>query len=307
MTNLISKESQDAYKTFQSFRVDYFDYEHVTREQLSEMTKANTIGFEKCAKDLLKDVKIEHKDANGVDVEEITIPGAIEGKYMYYIHGGGFVQGEAAWGHYCAVKIAKETKCNIIGVNYRLAPEYPFPYAPSDCITVYEWMLRRGIDSENIVLMGESSGGNLVLAVALGAKERHMALPACIVSISPVVNLNFSYPSFREREDRECIIPRNQDRFAQFCYMQDKDLSNPLASPIFGNTQGFPPVFLGVGTEEMLFDDSIKMHEKLLRDGVDSILVVWEGMWHTHYMMDFPETEIAHKEISEFIKRVWHE
>ncbi|NCB92818.1 MAG: alpha/beta hydrolase, partial [Clostridia bacterium] len=219
---------------------------------------------------------------------------------VYYIHGGGFVLGEAAWGHFCAVNIARKCKKNIVLVNYRLAPKYHFPVGINDCITGYEWMLNQGIKAENIVFLGESAGGNLVLATAIGCKQRNIPQPAGIAAISPVVDLNFQFPSYRERINRECIIPYNQDRFAQHEYMEDKDLSNPLASPYYGDCKGFPPVFLGVSTEESLFDDSIRMHEKLLKEGVDSRLVVWENMWHTFYMLDFPESWSVFEQVSDF-------
>jgi len=296
----ISSESQIAYKNYLKNRVQQFDFAHADTKTYLEMTKSNTRAIEKCAEKYWDGVSLEVKKAEDVPVEVITIEGADPEKYIYYIHGGGFVHGEAEWGHFCAVNIAKKSKRNIVLVNYRLAPKYPFPAGVNDCISAYQWMLDRKIKAENIVFLGESSGGNLVLATALGCKQRNIPLPAGIAAISPVVDLNFGFPAYQERIDRECIIPRNQDRFAQHEYMQDKDLSNPLASPYYGDCTNFPPVFIGVSTEESLFDDSVKMHEKLLKEGVDSKLIVWENMWHTFYMLDFPESWKVFDEVSDF-------
>ncbi len=304
MVHLISKESQEAYRQFCKSRIPEFDYVNAGPELFAQMTKANTKAVAECAKSCWDGVHLKTEEMDGFSVEVITIDGADPDKYIYYIHGGGFVQGEAAWGHFCAVNIAKESKKNIVAVTYRLAPEYRFPVGVNDCIAAYEWMLEQGIKAENIVFLGESSGGNLVLAAVLGCRQRNLPLPAGIAAVSPVVNLKFDFPSYKERAERECILPYNQDRFAQHCYMQDEDLENPLASPYFGDCTGFPPVFLGVSTEEVLFDDSIRMHEKLLKEGVDSRLVVWEGMWHTFYMMDFPESFTVFKQISEFFTDV---
>lgn len=296
----ISQEAQKAYKQYQETRVKEFDYENADAKTYYEMTKRNTQEIEKCASKYWEGVHLEKRDANGVSIEVITLDGANSDEYIYYIHGGGFVHGEAVWGHFCAVNIARKCKRNLVLVNYRLAPEYPFPAGINDCIAAYEWMLSQKIKADNIVFLGESSGGNLVLATAVGCKQRGIPLPKGISAISPVTNLNFSFPSYQERRDRECIIPYNQDRFAQHEYMGDKDLSNPLASPYFADCSGFPPVFLGVSTEESLFDDSIRMHEKLLREGVDSRLIVWEDMWHTFYMMDFPESWTVFEQVSDF-------
>lgn len=305
MINLISKESQKAYQSFMDGRVQYFDFEHSDSSTYYQMTKANSQAIDGCCKDGHWDgVTLEQKDANGVPVEAATIQSADPDKYIYYIHGGGFVQGEPAWGHFCAVNIAKMSQRNIVSVDYRLAPDHPFPAGPEDCITGYQWMLEQGIQPKNIVFLGESSGGNLILAVAAACKERNIPMPAGIAAISPVVNLNFDFPAYQGRIERECILPRNQNRFAQHEYMGDKDLSNPLASPYFADCTGFPPVFLGVATEESLFDDSVKMHEKLLKEGVDSRLVVWEGMWHTFYMMDFPESWTCFQQVTDFFREV---
>lgn len=297
---MISKESQEAYRELLENKVQKFDFEHADTNTYLEMTKRDTKNIEECAAKYWDGVQLEKLTAKNVSMEKILIDGANPDKYIYYIHGGGFVLGEAAWGHFCAVNIAKKSKRNVILVNYRLAPEYKFPAGINDCIAVYEWMLEQGIKSENIMFLGESSGGNLVLATAIGCKMRHISLPAGIAAISPVTNLKFDFPSYEERIDRECIIPRNQNRFAQHEYMDDKDLSNPLASPYYGDCTGFPPVFLGVSTEESLFDDSIYMHEKLLKEGVDSRLVVWENMWHTFYMLDFPESWKVFDQVSDF-------
>ncbi len=303
MNPLISKEANAFYEMALKNRIHTFDYESATAETFREMTKANTAAIDQCMEGDWEDVTIEKKQVKGFELELLNIASAVPGKYIYYIHGGGFVQGEAEWGHFCAVQIARRTRRNIVSITYRLAPEYRFPTAPLDCLEGYKYMLDEGIKPEDIIFLGESSGGNLVLAAAVACKQQKVAMPAAIVAISPVVNLNFDFPAYKERADRECILPYNQNRFAQHEYMLDKDLSNPLASPYFADCHGFPPVFLGVSTEEMLFDDSIKMHEKLLKEDVDSTLVVWEGMWHTFYMMDFPESYQVFDQVKEFCER----
>lgn len=251
----------------------------------------------------LDHLRITQEDADGVPVERIINPEAEQGKYIYYIHGGGWIFGEPAWGHYCAVNIARACKRNILAVDYRLAPEHPFPAAHDDCFTAYQWMLKQGLKASDIVFLGESTGGNLVLATAVAAKEHSVELPAAICSVSPVADLHFRFPSYTERAERDCVLYVNQGEVVKQLYVRDADTSNPFMSPYYADFTGFPPVYFVVSTEEMLFDDSILTHEKMLRQGVDSKLKVWEGMWHTFYMFDVPESTECNQDIADFFKR----
>lgn len=296
---MISKEAQKAYEQFKSFRTEYVDYEH---QDFDVGTRANTEQINAMAD--LSDLEITWVDADGVPAEQIVIPGAAPDRFIYYIHGGGWTNGEPAWGHFCAVEIARACKRNLLSVHYRYAPEHTFPTSHEDCFTAYNWMLKQGIPSENIVFLGESTGGNLVLSTAVIAKREGVDLPAAICSVSPVVDLSFTFPSYQERMDRDIILPRNQNEIVQALYVKGADTSDPVMSPIHANFTGFPPVYFEVSSEEMLFDDSIRTHEKMLRQGVDSRLKVWEGMWHTFYMIDLPESRQSIKNIANFFTEI---
>lgn len=283
-----------------------YDQMHQSRELYPDLSKRNyplatqqTSAFVRSFAHL-DDVKIEKKFANGVRLEVISVPGAAPDKFLYYIHGGGFVLGEPAWGYYYAVETARQCGRNIIAVDYRLAPEHPFPAGPEDCIAGYQWMLQSGIAPQNIIFLGESSGGNLILSVAAACRLRNIPLPAALCPISPVVDLHFGFPSYKSRGSRECVLALNQAEEVQMTYIKGGNLSDPLASPYYADCGGFSPTFLVVSTEEMLFDDSVKMHEKLLRAGVDSRLKVWEGMWHTFCMMDLPESREVIQDLASF-------
>ncbi|MBQ9663473.1 MAG: alpha/beta hydrolase [Oscillospiraceae bacterium] len=295
--SLISNEAAQMFGILQSYRMDRVDYDHY---DFKSATKANTESINAISN--LSDCDITWVDADGVPAEKILIPGADPNQYIYYIHGGGWTNGEPEWGHFCAVEIAKKSGRNLISVHYRYAPEYAYPTSHEDCFTVYNWMLKQGIASENIVFLGESTGGNLVFSTAVIAKREHAPLPAAICSISPVMDLSFSFPSYTERMDREVILPRNQKEIVQALYVKGADTKDPVMSPYYADFTGFPPVYLEVSTEEMLFDDSIRTHEKLLRQGVDSRLKVWEGMWHTFYQIDLPESRQAFKNIASFFR-----
>ena len=294
----ISPESEAAYQTFMDNRTMELDYWNA---DFKAMTRGNTQAIEAISH--LDDLTITWEKAGAIQLERILIPGAEEGKYIYYIHGGGWTNGEPQWGHYCTVEIARKCRRNILAVDYRLAPEVSYPVSHTDCLDGYKWMLAQGIPAENIVFLGESTGGNLVLTTAVGAARDGIPMPAAICSVSPVVDLSFPMPSYHARMERDCILPKNQSSIVKDLYVKGADTTDPFMSPIYADFTGFPPVYFEVSTEEMLFDDTIRTHEKLLRCGVDSSLKVWEGMWHTFYMMPFPETEEAHQNIAEFFKR----
>ncbi|HCG60797.1 MAG TPA: hypothetical protein DEV97_12470 [Lachnospiraceae bacterium] len=299
MTKLISRESQEKYTMFLSGRAEYGVFEG---RDLAAATKGNSAFIASFAD--LEGVDIRRFEADGVRLEDISIPGAEKGKYIYYIHGGGFVVGEPAWGYFYAVEAAKLSHRNILAVDYRLGPDYPFPAGPEDCIKGYEWMLNSGIQPEDIVMLGESSGGNLILAVCAACKVRGIPMPKALCPVSPVVDLDFPFPSYTERNERECILPKNQRDDVKMNYLKDMTADDILASPYRADVTGFPSTYHIVASEEMLFDDSIYMHEKLLRSGVDAKLKVWEGMWHTFCMIDLPESRQVIRDIADFFNEV---
>lgn len=294
---MISRESKIAYENFKQYRCEYADYEHM---DFAAGTKANSEAIGSISD--LSGCEVSWVDADGVPAEQILVPGAKDGLWIYYIHGGGWTNGEPAWGHYCAVNIARISHRNLLLVHYRYAPEYAYPTSHEDCFTAYQWMLKQGIAAENIVFLGESTGGNLVLSTAVLAKQRNTGLPAAICSVSPVVDLSFPFPSYTERGDRDIILPKNQKDIVNALYVKGADTKDPVMSPIHADFTGFPPTYFEVSTEEMLFDDAVRTHEKMLRQGVDSRLKVWEGMWHTFYMMDFPESHESFALIARFFR-----
>lgn len=292
---MLSEQSKAALQMMRENRSEYVDYLHT---DFAAATKMNSAAIDSMSD--LAGLEISRIDADGVPAERILVPGADPDKYIYYIHGGGWTNGEPAWGHFCAVEIARKCRRNILLPDYRLAPEHRYPAAHEDCYTAYRWMLRQGIPAKNIVFLGESTGGTLVLTTAVKARLRGAALPAAICSVSPVADLSFPYPSYESRKERDCILPFNQKDVVRELYICGADTRDPEMSPIFADFTGFPPVYFEVSSEEMLFDDTIRLYERMTEQGVAAGLKVWEGMWHTFYMNDFPESRESFNNISAF-------
>lgn len=129
-------------------------------------------------------------------------------------------------------------------------------------------------------------------------------MPAALCPVSPVVDVTFPFPAYTERNERECVLPKNQAEDVRLHYLKNGGGEDPLASPYRADVTGFPPTYHIVATEEMLFDDSIYMHEKLLKAGVDARLKVWEGMWHTFCMMDLPESRQVIADIADYFNEI---
>lgn len=246
-------------------------------------------------------VKIREKMADSIPVELLDIPGA-DNKYIFYIHGGGFLIGEAANGRYAVSNIAVRCGRHVVGVNYRLAGEAPFPAGLHDCAQAYQWMLRQEIKPENIVFFGESAGGNLVLALALWCKENGVPLPGGICAFSPACDLTFKSKSYHDRMEREYILNGNTDEEVQSTYCRGAELTDPLVSPVYGDFRGFPPVSVHVASEEMFYDDAVHLREALKRDRVPAEFREWEGLCHTFLLSPLPESTQAYEEIAAFFK-----
>jgi acetyl esterase/lipase len=191
-------------------------------------------------------------------------------------------------------------------VEYRLAPEHPFPAALEDARKAYDWLLENGVSAENIFLAGDSAGGGLSLALTLSLRDAREPLPAGVVCISPWTDLTMSSESHREKAKAEMTLhPDNLGLWA-FCYAGEGDLQNPLISPYFAEYDGVPPLLIQVGSEEVLLDDAKMVAEKAKAAGVDVTLSFYEGMWHVWHTMGtmLPEGREAFDEIGRFVKGV---
>lgn len=224
---------------------------------------------------------------------------------MLYLHGGGYVFGSCNTYRSFMTKLVKESNITALIINYRLAPEHPFPAAVDDAAFTYQWLLSRGIDSKDIILAGDSAGGGLVLATLLALKDRNIPLPTAAVVMSPWTDLTFSGESVQTKKDVEHFIPEGCIETFGGYYTKGSDPRNPYASPLFGALEGLPPIMIHVGEDEILLDDSVRFAEKAVRAGVDCKIKIWSEMFHCFPLLTpaFPEAEQGVKEIAQFAKK----
>ncbi|MGI6297717.1 MAG: alpha/beta hydrolase [Saccharofermentanales bacterium] len=223
---------------------------------------------------------------------------------LIYFHGGGYVTGSLLSARVLSTSLAFEMPLRMLSVNYRLAPEHPFPAALLDALAVYDQLLADGWSPANIGFIGDSAGGGLALSAAMAIRDSHKPLPACIALISPWTDLTGDSSSFQEKAEEDVmLIPEEINEYAQF-YAGENRPDNPYISPLFGNFESLPPMLVHVGSEELLLDDATRAVEKALAAGVDAKLKVWPGLFHVFSLANelVPEARESMTEIMAFLE-----
>ena len=241
----------------------------------------------------------------GMDSEWIAGSNAPHDKAILYFHGGGFRLGSVASHRELIARISEACGCRVLAINYRLAPEYRFPAPLEDALAAYGCMLDQGLRPENIALAGDSAGGNLVLTTILGLRERGLPLPAAGVLMSPWTDLAATGESYVSRADADPIHQRPMILALAKNYLgEGGDPRDPLASPLYADPAGLPPLLIQVGDRETVLADSTMFAEKARAVGIAVELQVWDGMIHVFQMFaELPEAHRAIASIAEFLKR----
>jgi acetyl esterase/lipase len=247
-------------------------------------------------------IRIKMRD---IPCEWVVAPGADPDVRLLYLHGGGFVSGSGAFYLMLAAHLSASAKCAVFLPDYRLAPEHPFPAGLEDCIAAHEWILSNGPSASGpakaTFIAGDSAGGNLTLATLLALRDRRLSLPAGGIPLSPCTDFTLASESLQTVNDPICSA-KTMPVFRDY-YLGKTDPRNPLASPVFGNYRGIPPLLIQVGEHEMLRDDSIRVTKKARDDGIQVTLEVWRGMFHVFQSHEplLPEAKESIEHIANFI------
>lgn len=222
-------------------------------------------------------------------------------RVILYCHGGGYSTGSAVYARTITSRLAEGTSMDVFCFNYRLAPEHPWPAALEDGLKAWDRLMFLGYGAKNVIVAGDSAGGNLALCLTLKLKEQGRILPGGLVLLSPWTDLTASGKSYQSREAVDPILNREYLERMTDNYAAGQDLKDPYISPLFGDPAGFPPVYIQVGDNEMLLSDSTSLYKKLRKAGVSAGIDVYKGMWHVFQMSPFKTAWEAMEKIAEFI------
>lgn len=248
-------------------------------------------------------VDVADMQVGGVPVTRVTPKGPARRRHLLHVHGGGFVVGTTRSFVGYLSELALQADATVTSVDYRLAPEHPYPAAIDDCLAAYR-ALAEEVAPESLALIGESAGGNAVLATLVRARDEGWTPPNAAVLLSPWVDLTFSGDSMRRNEGREIMLDRALITGWRDAYVGDRDPADPGISPLFADLAGLPPLHVQATTAEVLEDDARRLVAKAKADGVDAELVVFDELWHIFQTQVplLPEANQAFEQIVTFIR-----
>ena len=251
------------------------------------------------------DTAVEPVTTRGVPGEWIRPAGARTDAVLLYLHGGGYVIGSSRSHRHLAEAIARSAGVACLLPDYRLAPEHPFPAAVDDAVNAYRWLIEdRKIAPGRIAIAGDSAGGGLTVATLVAIRDAGLPLPAAGVSISPWTDLTCSAPSYEAKAASDPIVALENITVMAKTYLGAEDPRTPLASPLFADLRGLPPLLVHVGTEEVLLDDAARLAERARGAGVDVTYEAWEQMIHVwHWFLPWlDEAQAAVDKIGGFVR-----
>ena len=235
---------------------------------------------------LPSDVTVEPVTANGVKAEWTSTPGADASKAILFLHGGGYVIGSLDSHRHLVAECGRTAGCRTLAIDYRMAPEHPFPAPVEDTVAAYRFLLSSGIAADKISIAGDSAGGGLVVGGILAIRDAGLPLPGCAWCISPWVDMEASGQSFTDRAATDPTVQAPTIKFMAETYLAGADSRSVYAAPHYGDLRGLPPMLIQVGACETLLDDSIQLARAAGIADVPVDLQIWPEMihvWHTYH------------------------
>ncbi len=248
------------------------------------------------------EIAVRGEDDRTIHGEWIYVNRAHMKKYVIlYCHGGGYSTGSSLYARTLTTKLAASTSMDVLCFDYRLAPENPYPAAVQDAMQVWDYLMLLGYGARDVILAGDSAGGNLALSLCLQLKAQGRLMPRGLVLMSPWTDLTASGKSHVVKAEIDPVL--NASYLEQMIenYALGQDLTDPLISPLFGDYEGFPPTYIQVGSNEILQDDAVMLYKKLLKVNVSVKMDVFKGMWHVFQMSPFKTAYEAMDKNAEFI------
>ena len=242
-------------------------------------------------------------DLNGLPMAWVRPErGHDSGRVILYCHGGGYTSGNLGYARVLAAKMASITGHEVLTFAYRLAPEHPWPAPQVDAMAAWDYLMHLGYGGDNVVLAGDSAGGNMALVLAQSLHKAERRMPRRIVLFSPWTDMTSSGESYQRCQEADPMVSLPYIQAVRNAYAPEQDWSRPEFSPLFGDFTGFPPTLIQVGGLEVLYSDSAALHQRLQEASVPSVLECWPDMWHVFQMFPLRQSGEAMEKVAEFLR-----
>ena len=220
---------------------------------------------------------------------------------ILYCHGGGYTSGNLGYARILAAKLAGVTGYEVLAFEYRLAPEHTYPAPLEDAMKAWDHLMHLGYGARDVVVAGDSAGGNLALVLTMLLREAGRLLPRRLVLLSPWTDMTASGKSYQEHRDDDPMLTMDYIRAVRGVYAPGQAPASPKLSPLFGDLRRFPPVLIQAGTNEILLSDSVRLRDRLVQAGTPCRLEVWPDMWHVFQMFPIKKAAQAMEHIGRFL------
>ncbi len=285
----------------------------LTGEERNYLTRLFRYAFEHSAMQELenypipKEIEIKSIMLDKIPAEWVIPSDPIKDHIILYLHGGGWIMGSPLASRRLNSAIAETTKISILSIDYRLAPEYPFPVPLEDCVDAYKWLLSNGFKNDHIIIAGDSAGGNLTLTTLLKIRDLGIDLPAGAICLSPATDLTLADDSFFKNAETDILADMGIFWWI-VAYLSGENPRNPYISPLFADLKGLPPILLQASSCEMLCSDATRFVEKAKKAGTNAILQSWDDMSHVFQGLIYeliPEAKDAINKIADFTNQLF--
>lgn len=267
--------------------------------------RRHTARFERWVPPPPSDTETLSAALGGVAARRVATPTSLADRHILFLHGGGYVTGSPELYRHITWRIAAAARARVWAIDYRLAPEHPFPAALDDACAAWRGLLGEGADPQRIAIIGDSAGGGLALALSLKLRDAGGPLPAAIIALSPWTDLALTGASLRLNADADPMQNAADLPFLAGQYLAGADPRTPYASPLYGDPAGLPPSLIQVGSDEILRDDAVRMADRMRAAGCTVELEIWRRMphvWHS-FASVMPEARRAIARIGAFVQQ----
>ena len=244
-------------------------------------------------------------NAGGLTAEWVMAESASDSRVVLYLHGGGYIIGSPRTHRPLMAELSQASKGRVLGLDYRLAPEHPFPAPVEDSVSAYRWLLNEGYDPARIAVAGDSAGGGLTVAMMVQARYLGLPMPGAAVCISPWVDMEGLGESMETRAAADPMVGKENLMVSAKTYLGGSNPRAPLAAPLYADLRGLPPMLIQVGDAEVLLDDSTRLAGIAREAGVEVEMDVWDDMIHVWHVFApiLPEGKQAISQAGEFIRK----